>query len=978
MKSTGVFQLTFLFILICCGACSVGHKSLVNEVNPFVGTGFHGHTYPGATVPFGAVQLSPDTRRGNWDACAGYHYSDTTILGFSHTHLSGTGCIDLGDILFYPSSHELFLNDTSEWMHPLPFSHQEEWAGPGYYSVMLPTEQIRVELTSTPYVGVHRYRFGKTGRASIVIDPAHLLDNEQIKLAALEQTAPQEICGMRCTQGWVDNQYVYFVARFSRPFDSLTWVRDGEVCVDSERVTGEKLQAIPSFQVEEGTAIEVQVGLSLVSIENARMNLEHDLHSSGFDQVRKKATVCWQQSLSDIMIEGGTSAERLNFYTALYHCRIVPNVVSDVNGEYRRPDMSIGRTQALRKHYSTFSFWDTFRTWHPLMTLLDTTLVTDMIHSALDFYGATGELPVWPLSSGETGTMIGYHAVSVIADAWMKGIRGFDGKKALEAMVRSAEKNKKGAEYYICNGYIPADMKKESVSCLLEFAYDDWAISRMAADLEEIETADCFARRAQNYRNVFDGSTLFFRGKRLDGNWESPFDPYEIGRSYTEANAWQYRFFVPHDVNGMIQLYGGREVFLRELDRLFSTTSELKGKLVDITGLIGQYAQGNEPSHHMAYLYNYAGQPWKTQEMTRRILKEMYQPNPEGICGNEDCGQMSAWYVMTALGIYPVCPGSNEFLLTSPLFPKATIALGNGRKLVITANQPEQNHYIQKVWLNGKELKRCFVTYDELMQGGVLKFQLSSTPDREWGVSDVLPYSYSQCSQVSVPYVLQDLNLFEDSIRVELGSATEGAQIRYTLDGTVPDLNSPVYQEPIWVEHSCVLKARGFKEGYTSSEILVLQATRAEYHVGRSPVNVKNGTKFSYYEGEFNRVQDMESLYPVAFGFMPEPSILNAPVVDHFGYIWEGLIYVPVRGVYGFGTRSDDGSVLVIDGRKVVDNDGSHGAVFSTGRIALDRGWHAYRLLFFEDYEGQMLEWFWKVPGKEEYELIPASVLFVE
>ena len=978
MKRGGVYKLTFLFFLTCCGACSIGHKSLVNEVNPFVGTGFHGHTYPGATVPFGGVQLSPDTRRGNWDACAGYHYSDSLILGFSHTHLSGTGCIDLGDILFYPTSHELVPDDSLVWMQPLPFSHGEERAEPGYYRVMLPTENMGVELTATPYTGVHRYQFGQTGTGAIVIDLAHMLDNEQIKMAKLEQTAPDEICGMRCTRGWVDNQYIYFVARFSQPFHTLNWVKNGKLCEESPRVSGERLQAIPSFQVRKNSRIEVYVGVSLVSIENARMNLEHDLHSSDFDGVRKKASALWQQTLSDITIEGGSVADRSNFYTALYHCKVVPNVVSDANGEYRRHDMAVEQIKGNRKQYSTFSFWDTFRTWHPLMTLLDTALVSDMIHSALAVYDVTGELPIWPLSAGETGTMIGYHAVSVISDAWMKGIRGFDGRKALKAMVQSAEKNKKGAEYYTRDGFIPADKRKESVSCLLEFAYDDWAISRMAEDLGETEIAARFASRSMQYVNVFDGSTRFFRGKRADGNWETPFDPYEIGRSYTEANAWQYRFFVPHDVNGMIQLYGGHEIFRNELDRLFATTSELKGDLVDITGLIGQYAQGNEPSHHMAYLYSYAGQPWKTQEMTRRILKEMYHPTPEGICGNEDCGQMSAWYVMTALGIYPVCPGSNEFLLTTPLFPKAMIALANGRKLIITANQPEQNGYIQKVWLNGKELNCCFITYGDLMQGGELKFQLSPTPDREWGVSDVLPYSYSKGDRVSVPYVLQDLNLFEENIPVELGSATEGTEIHYTLDGTMPGQNSPVYREPIWIEHSCMLKARGFKKGYAPSELLVLQATRAEYHAGAFMGNLKNGTKFSYYEGEFKRVIDMETARPVTLGYMVEPSIAKAPGEDHFGYIWEGFIYVPERGVYGFGTRSDDGSVLIIDGQKVVDNDGSHGAVSATGRIALDQGYHPYRLLFFEDYEGQMMEWFWKVPGKIEYEPIPASSLFVE
>lgn len=970
----------FCFLAVCLiFGCSLQKGRLTQEVNPFVGTGFHGHTYPGATVPFGAVQLSPDTRRGNWDACAGYHYSDSVIIGFSHTHLSGTGCIDFGDILIYPAGRKLVPEQGRDWMTPLPFSHREEWASPGYYKVILPSEGIQAELTATPYTGIHRYRFDRAGEVSVVIDLAHSLTDETIQAAYLEQTAQDEISGMRNTSAWVNDQHIYFTALFSHPFETLTWVKEGKVCRNSVRINGGKLQAVATFRVKAGEVLELQVGVSAVSVDNARLNREHDLVGLDFSAIRRKAAKEWDSQLSCIRIKGGSPEERANFYTALYHSCVVPNRINDVNGEYRKQDMGIGQTETGKSRYSTLSFWDTFRAWHPMMTLLDTAFVADMVRSALEIYEVTGELPIWPLASGETGTMIGYHSVSVIADAWMKGIQGFDGRKALEAMVRSAEKNAKGADFYIREGYIPANFRKESVSCLLEFAYDDWCISRMAESLGEQEVAERFGRRARNYINVFDGSCRFFRGKRSDGNWETPFNPCEAGRSYTEASAWQYRFFAPHDVHGMIQLFGGEEQFREDLDSLFTTASAVEASISDITGLIGQYAQGNEPSHHMAYLYNYAGQPWKTQAMIRRILKEMYRNTPEGLCGNEDCGQMSAWYILSSLGFYPVCPASNEFILTSPLFPQATLKLANGKTLVIKANKPEENIYIDKVWLNGREIDRNFITYAELMQGGELRFQLSAEPNLQRGVSsDSFPYSLSRGKQVSVPYVLQDLNLFDEEIFVELGCATEGAKIYFTLDGSIPGQTDSLYGGPVRINSTCILKAKSFKEGYADSEILSLQARKAVYRKGIFMENLRQGTRYKYYEGKFKSAMELEKLQPVEFGCMEKPLITHARQEDHFGYVWEGFIYVPERGIYEFGTTSDDGSIFLIGDQKVVDNDGSHGAVAATGCIALDKGYHSYRLLFFEDYEGQSLEWFWKIPGKNSFEAVPVTSLFIE
>ena len=705
-------QNTFIYAAIAffvCSSCTSGKYSPVDYVDPFIGTGFHGHTYPGATVPFGAVQLSPDTRAGNWDACAGYHYDDTTLKGFSHTHLSGTGCIDLGDILFRPTTLKPDLTAESI-CRPANFSHKDERASAGYYSVILKGEGIKAELTATTHTGMHRYTFPSGKPVTIIVDLAHLLDNEYIYEAELERTTSNEIVGMRRTRGWTDNQYVYFAAQFSEPFQTVEFVQDKKIVSAETKQVGTDLQAILTFADKDGEPIIAKVGLSLVSVDNARKNLAEEVKDFNFDAVCAAARNDWEQALSSITVEGGGTDDLKNFYTAIYHAMVVPNVVSDVNGEYRRHNMQIGQLPKGKMQYSTFSLWDTFRAWNPLMTLIDTALVNNMVNSYLDIYDASGELPIWPLSAAETGTMIGYHSVSVIADAYLKGIRGFDAEKALDAMKVSSEKNKKGADYYIKYGFIPSNIKKESISCLLEFAYDDWCIARMAQEMGKEDVYRKYIERSQNYINVFDGSTKFFRGKRMDGNWETSFNPFEVGRSYTEATAWQYRFSVPYDVNGMVQLFGGKEKFITALDSIFIADPNVHGDLADITGLIGQYAHGNEPSHHIAYLYDYVGQPWKTQEMTRHLLDEMYQPTPGGISGNEDCGQMSAWYILSGLGIYSVCPGSNEFALTTPLFEKAVLKLANGKRLTLLANDPKKNIYIHKVELNGKQIDTNFIT----------------------------------------------------------------------------------------------------------------------------------------------------------------------------------------------------------------------------------------------------------------------------
>ena len=957
-------KLTILLLALAALGCSPRSADPVDYVNPFIGTGFHGHTYPGATTPFGMVQLSPDTRAGNWDACAGYHYSDTTIDGFSHTHLSGTGCADLADILFHPTTREIVIHDGECVLQPYFFSHDDERASCGYYAVTLPDVNIGVELTAAPRTGVHRYTFTGKGPRQVIVDLLHTITEEKIDLCELRRTAPGELAGMRRTQGWVPDQYVFFAARFSEPFADV-------------QLLGDK-QAVLTFAPDVRT-LTIAVGLSSVSVENARMNSLAEVPELDFDAVHARAVGQWRKALGDIVVEGGSRDEMINFYTAQYHTKLTPNLMSDVNGEYRRHDQTVARMPEGESYYSTFSLWDTFRAWNPLQTLVDTALVNDMIRSMLDMYDSTGELPIWPLASGETGTMIGYHAVSVIADAYLKGIRGYDADKALEAMIRSSNINKKGSDYYTAQGYIPSNIKRESVSCTLEYAYDDWAIARMAQAMGRDDIFGEYARRALNYVNVFDGSTCFFRGRQSDGNWSAPFEEFATGRDYTEATPWHYRFFVPHDVNGLIQLFGSREAFIREMDRLFTLESdEMQLDVSDVTGLMGQYAHGNEPSHHMAYLYNYVGQPWKTQELTRRLLHEMYAPTPEGIIGNEDCGQMSAWYVFSSLGFYPVCPGSNEFALTAPQFPKAVVRLANGRTLTVTADNPRRSVYIASVTLDGKPIDRNYITYDELMQGGELHFALRPRPDYERGTDDAAaPHSLTRGEVVSIPYTTQNVSLFTEPTAVALATTTSGAEIRYTLDGSEPTETSALYAAPVPVDRSLTLKAKGFKPGAAPSRTLTLEAEKAVFRKGApaGETATRPGVAYSYYEGVFSCVNDIRKGKYVSSGTMPAPSIAQAPQEDHFAYVFTGLILIPERGVWEFMTKSDDGSVLIIGDRRVVDNDGSHASVMATGRVALEAGLHPYTLLYFEDYEGQDLSWGWKAPGAEGFEAIPEANL---
>ena len=953
----------FLFSLLAVMSLAGCAENLapVDYVDPMIGTGFHAHTYPGATAPFGMVQLSPDTRVGGWDACSGYHYSDNTILGFSHTHLSGTGCADLSDILFYPTVKPVKADGDAYECPAHIFSHDDEVAKPGYYSVEMDNGAIKAELTATPRTGVHRYTFNEGDVRAIVIDLKHTVaaPDETFKSSNFKLISDTEIQGYKNTDAFVLDQHQYFSARFSEPFKA-------EILSDA--------YALLTFSpdVDEVTAA---VSLSAVSYENAQANGLAEVPVLDFDKVKAEAHAAWAEEMNDIVVKGGTKAQKINFYTAVYHTKICPNLMSDVDGSFRRHDNTIGKVAQGNSYYSTFSIWDTFRAWNPLQTIINTELVDDMVYSMLEMYRYSGELPLWPLCSGETNCMIGYHAVSVIADAYMKGIRNFDAEYALEAMVKSSNINRKGSELYTKHDFLPANRAKESVSITLEFVYDDWTIARMAEALGKEDIAKEYYERALNYMNVFDGSTCFFRGRNLDGTWVTPFQPSATGRDFTEATPWHYRFFVPHDVNGLMKNYPSKDVFIKALDDLFTLETEMDIEVSDVTGLKGQYAHGNEPSHHMAYLFSYVGQPWKTQKYTRELLDEMYTPTPDGIIGNEDAGQMSAWYVLSALGFYSVCPGSNEFVLTTPLFDEAVVKLANGKTLTIKAAGAAKKHYVKDVVLNGQKIDVNYITYDQIMNGGELVYTLSAEPCMERGTApEAAPYSLTKADIVPAPYTEAQSYLFEGNLEVEL-KVNADAQIRYTLDGSEPTEKSPLYESPFTITKSCVIKAKAFKGGL-ESRTMVLDAVKAENIPAVSKKLTVNGVNYEYYEGTMFKTNMIRKGTLVEKGTMPEPTIANARLTDHYGYVFEGYVNVPEDGIWEFMTKTDDGSVMYVDGLLVVDNDGGHAEVLASGRIALAKGFHKYLILYFEDYEGEAFSWGWKAPGQTEFTSVPKEVLF--
>ncbi|MBN2416436.1 GH92 family glycosyl hydrolase [bacterium] len=922
--SAAVAAAAVLVLLVSCGSRPQAYTSYVD---PFIGTGGHGHTYPGASMPFGMVQLSPDTRLEGWDGCSGYHYSDSVIYGFSHTALSGTGIPDYSDILVMPGNGEPVLENgygaPADSGYGSSFAKSDEYAAPGYYRVRLPDYGVTAELTATTRCGFHRYTFDSNRRASLLFDLKHRDTVLESKIAVVSDT---EIEGFRRSTAWARDQHVYFVARFSRPVTQTAIAADDRIVPGAISASGTNIKAVFSFANDPAEPLLVKVGISAVSVEGARKNLDSEIPGWDFIAIRDSADAEWNRELSRIRVRGGSKVDRRKFYTALYHAFLVPNMYTDVDGRYRGMDMEIHEA-ADHRQYTVFSLWDTFRAEHPLFTIVQQDRTRDFIRTFLAQYEQGGLLPIWELAANYTGCMIGYHAIPVIVDAYMKGLSDFDVKTALTAMQKSADQDHLGLKEYRTYGYIPGDAESESVSKTLEYAYDDWCIAAMAAALGETETYRRFIRRAQFYRNVYDPVSGFMRGKQ-NGAWHIPFDPAEVNFYFTEANSWQYSFFVPQDIAGMIELMGGVEKTAARLDSLFAADSRTTGRRQsDITGLIGQYAHGNEPSHHMAYLYNAVGQPWKTQELVRRIMADLYSDRPDGLAGNEDCGQMSAWLVMSAMGLYQVTPGVPSYALGSPLFDEIEIVLETGPRFSIRAekNSPG-NVYIQSALLNGEAYGKNYITHDDIMAGGTLVLRMGAQPNRDWGSGpdDRFMTSIDDFPVLTSPWVSEGRRTFFKSQRVALAAGDPEAEIYYTLDGSDPERHGKRYTGPFDIDDTTLLKAVARKQGVPPSYPLIAEFSRipkdrsvtilstydSQYTGGgdlalidfiRGGSDFRNQLWQGYQGQDFDAIVDLGSVQSVRYlaaGFLQDArSWIWLPKAVHFSISEDGKEYRQVSTV---------------------------------------------------------------------------------
>ena len=798
------------------------------KVNPMIGTGGHGHTYPGATSPFGMVQLSPDTRLEGWDGCGGYHNSDSIIYGFSHTHLQGTGVSDYGDILLMPCTQ--FAAGATSWQdrYKSTFQKSTEYAHAGYYSVFLEDQNLRAELTSTPRTGIHKYTLTEPDTLTLIIDLEHRDKLINYSIYPLDDST---IVGHRLSENWAVKQYVYFAIRFNKEFkwsDQLSELKTISIN-ETDGSLVQEMEFVPVFAADFGVVsdLTVRVGLSFCDVEGAVRNLEEEASHNDFKKYKRENELRWKEQLGRVQVNGGDGGidQQEIFYTALYHSCTVPNLASDVDGRYRGTDLQI---HDLRPndgdHYTVFSLWDTFRSLHPLLAWIEPGRTRDFVKSMLRMYDDGGQLPVWELASNYTGCMIGYHSVPVIADAKAWGIRGWDEELALEAMVQAADSMHLGLDSYVKYGYIPSEMESEGVSKTLEYSYDDACIAAYAGSLGEEEISERFRKRSLSWRNILNPESNFIQPKR-DGAWVPDFDPTEVNFNYTEANGWQYTFFAPHDISGLIKYVGGTgERFSEMVERQFSASSKTSGReQVDITGLIGQYAHGNEPSHHVAYLFSYAGKSWRTGEIVDEILNELYTTEPDGLCGNEDCGQMSAWYVLSSIGLYPVAPGSEmsgnkaQLVVGSPQFDNVIVSPANSdyrswnRPLYIST--VGDGDYVKTV----NSGARSWLTYDEILRGGPLVFEMSDLGSTSFGILDAdrPSSSVNDFDFVPVPSFIAERSFQGKQSEVRLHHLDPEASIYYKINNG----GWHKYKNPIKIKSSSEFLAYAELDKVRSKEV---------------------------------------------------------------------------------------------------------------------------------------------------------------
>lgn len=801
--------LFFCFVLSLCAFSFVAQTDNTTYVNPFIGTGGHGHTFPGAVMPFGMVQLSPDTRADNsWDGCSGYHYSDSLIYGFSHTHLSGTGCSDWADILLMPILGEPTMDNKR---YASAFSHQTEKASPGFYEVLLKKHNIKAELTVTPRTGIHRYTFPKTTEATVLLDLLHRDKTLDCNLYIVDSVT---VIGYRISEAWAKRQHIHFCIKFSKPFRSVQLANERIFRKRFGKLRERAEGAAFLFDVSDGTPLMVKVGISPVDMDGAKANLDYEAKHWDFAKYRSDAVENWNARLGRIEITSNNSEKKKVFYTALYHCFIHPSLNMDVDRRYRTPINTIDTAKNF-VNYSVFSLWDTYRALHPLLTILEPQTVNNFIRTFLAQYKYNKRLPVWELSSNETDCMIGFHATSVIADAVKKEITDFDLPLAYEAMKASSNYTGFGIPDFNKNGYLQVDDEAESVSKTLEYAYDNWCVAQMAIHLNKSEDIPVYLKRSLAYKNIFDPSTGLMR-PRKNGNWLSPFSPAEINNHFTEGNSWQYSFYVPHDLAGLIKLHGGPAPFEKKLDELFNTLELNKGRdQADVTGLIGQYAHGNEPSHHAAYLYSLIGKPQKTIDRVHWICDNFYSNTPEGLIGNDDCGQMSAWYVFSAMGMYPVCPGSNVYYLAEPAFEHVKIRTSLGKSIGILAH-PDNKQPVTGITLNGGQRFGSLITHELFAYGGTLEFNYHPQ-EQVYGSYTNIPF-VSVANQVPAPLIQSESQVFKKKLELRLANTFgKNDSIFYTVDGSTPGKHSLLYKKPIRLNNNQVVRAIAYKDRDSSS-----------------------------------------------------------------------------------------------------------------------------------------------------------------